>query len=198
MRYAMVIALLSAACSRSTPTIAVSSIEAGDQAASDPIAPSKMTAPVPQLFAGGVATFTKADRLDECAYFQVTAPLGYDAGADDDFMAKVLEKMLKGAKGLPAPVRIYKPCDAQFQETPVLATCKATTETTSNKCTFEIESTEQYYDLDQLQRSDAYMRDCLKMNGDWQAAEHDSDEYQEAVRARARRNVQKIVDKYGR
>jgi hypothetical protein len=63
--------------------------------------------------------------------------------------------------------------------------------------TYEIEITSRYYDLDQISRNDSYMKDCFDVKGDWQAADHDSNEYREAVRARARREVEKAQGALG-
>jgi hypothetical protein len=50
-----------------------------------------------------------------------------------------------------------------------------------------------YYNLDTLASSDTYMKRCIDMKGgDWQAVGKDSDEYREAVRARARREVENL------
>jgi hypothetical protein len=45
----------------------------------------------------------------------------------------------------------------------------------------------QYFNLSTLADDDHDMRDCLNGGGAWRPVDKDSDEYQQAVRARARR-----------
>jgi hypothetical protein len=54
-----------------------------------------------------------------------------------------------------------------------------------------------YYNLDSLTNGNAYMKFCLDMKGDWQGVDKDSPEYREAVRARARREMEKLQKTLG-
>ena len=42
------------------------------------------------------------------------------------------------------------------------------------------------------------MKGCIDGKGDWQAVSKDSDEYREAVRARARREVDSLREQLGK
>jgi len=95
---------------------------------------------------------------------------------------------------MPGLSKIAKLCSEQFRTTPVLATCAAHQQVKEDSGSgADLDIVSRYYNLDTLTSSDTYMKNCIDMQGDWQAAEKDSDEYREALRARARREVEKAT-----
>jgi hypothetical protein len=63
--------------------------------------------------------------------------------------------------------------------------------------TGKIDYEARYYNLDSLTNGNAYMKFCLDMKGDWQGVDKDSAEYREAMRARARREFEKLQKSLG-
>jgi hypothetical protein len=186
--------------------------------AQDPLSPSPN--PTATTVTVSFATFTPKDTLlNECIDFMISPPQGtevdsvfLDAFADGINKGKVrnapastarslaIADFIDGAnKGRPLDgTRIYKTCADQFRGKPVLATCAVnfTTSVTgdydADLGTFELALTRSFYSLDSLTNNDANMRQCIAAKGDWQAVDKDSDEYREAVRARARREVERL------
>jgi len=160
--------------------------------------PAPTVPPAPLTIMVSFATFTpKGTFLDECIDFIITPPPGVDAGSDfTEGFAKAVAKKKNTS-------RIYKPCADQFQTTPALAECKThisvplKTDAGVVWGTSEIDSQEQYYNLDTLTNGNEYMKDCLDMKGDWTGVDKDSPEYREAVRARARREMEKLQKSLG-
>jgi hypothetical protein len=149
--------------------------------ASAPAAPSSVTV--------SLATFTPKDTLlDECIDLTMPVPPGVDAGRVGDGLGQL------ATQGKTATMsRIYKLCSEQFKDMPILATCVShlSLQRDGGSRTVEIESVERYYNIDTLTSSNGYMKNCLDMRGDWSAADRDSPEYRAAVRARARRDIEK-------
>ena len=143
-----------------------------------------------------VANFTKDTRLDECDDFTVTVPPEVDGG--EETLMKALDglsqNILKGKKkGLS---KIGRPCSEQFRTAHVLATCVVHQDVKGDSGTaLSLDVAARYYNLDTLTSNDRYMKDCIDMQGDWQAVEKDSDEYREALHARTRRQMEGLVDK---
>jgi hypothetical protein len=159
-----------------------------------PVAPTPPSPPSGLSGTVSVANFTKDTRLDECDDFTITVPPEVDGG--EEVLSKNLEavsqsfvKMKKKSTGLS---RIGKPCTEQFRTARALAACTAHWEGDSGS-SLTVDMTSRYYNLDTITGSDTYMKGCIDMQGDWQAAEKDSDEYREALRARARREVEKAT-----
>ncbi len=153
-------------------------------------APTPTVPPTPLTIMVSFATFTpKGTLLDECIDFNITPPSGVDAGSD--FSEGFAKSVAKGRKNMS---RIYKPCADQFQTTRALAACKThisvplKTDSGVVWGTSEIDSEEQYYNLDTLTSGNEYMKDCLDMKGDWtaQRRQRTPPEYREAVRALGR------------
>lgn len=155
--------------------------------------------PAPTAIMVSVATFTpKNTLLDECTDITITPPTGWDGGLEP-----LAEAFAKGITPKNAS-RIYKACADQFRTSPVLATCANVhhSEPLKNDAgvtrgTIELDIESRYYDLDNLTNGNEYMKDCLDLKGDWQGLDKNSDEYREAVRARARRNVEKGLKALG-
>ena len=165
--------------------------------AESPHAPPPLVPEPPAGFSGtvSVATFTKGTRLDECDDFTITLPPETDGGQEIlsktlDAMSKDLATLVVRGGGGKKSSKIGKPCAEQFRTTPVLATCVAQLKGDAGG---ELDVAVRYYNLDTITSSDTYMKNCLDMHGDWQAADKDSDEYREAVHARARREAEGIV-----
>jgi uncharacterized protein DUF4339 len=169
--------------------------EATATSASAPAFTTPAPAPVaiePLSATVSIANFTKDNVLDECDDFTITLPPGVDAGTalEDGFA-----NFVKGKKGMS---RLGKRCGDQFRTNPALASCTMHSEQVTKADSgigaglrIVIDLVGRYYNLDTITKSDTYMKNCLDLNGDWQAADKDSDEYREAVRARARREVEK-------
>ncbi len=156
----------------------------------------------PSGFSGtmSVATFEKGDVLDRCSDFTVTppkdAPPGWTWSPTEPGVGET-------------SVPLQKPCKQQFQNRPVLATCVlpaaqypdrdadvprgAHVRPVDRGITLAV--VRHYFNLSTLASNDRYMRVCMDGGGDWQAVDKDSDGYREAVRARARREVESIVKK---
>jgi hypothetical protein len=163
--------------------------------------PEPTAPPAPTTITVSFATFTpKETMLDECVDFIITAPSNVDSGSDlaDRFAKAVAGKDQKNMS------RIYKACDEQFRMTPALAMCNAHVSVPLKKIapdldggTAEVNSDERYYNLDALTHDNVYMKNCLDMKGDWTGVDKDSTEYREAVRARARREMEKLQKRLG-
>jgi hypothetical protein len=161
-----------------------------------PAAPAPM--PVPTGLSGtvSVAYFTKDTRLDECDDFTATLSPEIDAGPEA--ISKFLDALAQPKKGMKGLSKIGKPCAEQFRTNRALATCTAhqVIKGDSGKGV-DLDIRGSYYNLDTLTSDDTYMKNCFEMQGDWQAVDKDSDEYREAVRARARHEVEKLQKTLG-
>jgi hypothetical protein len=162
-------------------------------------APEPTAPPAPTTVMVSFATFTpKGTLLDECVDFIITPPSGVDGGSD--FTEGFAKSAAKGQKNMS---RIYKPCADQFHTTPALAGCTThisvplKTDAGVVWATAEINSEERFYNLDTLTSGNEYMKNCLDMKGDWTGVDKDSPEYREAVRARARREMEKLQKTLG-
>ena len=170
---------------------------ASARAAEVPLAAPALTQEAPLGFSGtvSVANFTKDTRLDECDDFTVTVPPGVADGANK--LAKSLDyisqSFVKGKKqSRPGLSKIAHPCAEQFRVNHPLATCVAHQEgKLDSGVGLAADIVGRYYNLDTIRTSDTYMKNCIDMNGDWQAVDKDSDEYREAVRDKASREVEK-------
>jgi cell division protein FtsB len=171
-------------------------------------AEARQAAPVPSQqtplgFSGtvSVANFTKDTRLDECDDFIVTVPP--DATDGSDLLARTLDNVsqsfVKGKKkSMPGLSKIGRPCAEQFRVNQALATCVVHhVGKLDSGIGLAVGIVGRYYDLDTLTSNDTYMKNCIDMNGDWQAVDKDSDEYREAVRERARREVEGLRKSLG-
>ena len=181
--------------------------------------PEPTAPPAPTTVAVSLATFTKDTLLDECIDFTITPPQGteVDAAFLDDFAEGITKGRVRNTpastarsiaatafveranKGKPLDgTRIYKTCTDQFREKPVLAKCavRFTTSVTGDHDadlgTYEVAIMRGFHNLDTLTNDDANMRQCIAAKGNWTGVDKDSTEYREAVRARARRNIEKL------
>jgi hypothetical protein len=188
VRFGVVFFLLPLLAACKAPEHDGAGVEASPQA---PAALATLTPPgvEPVKVGATIVTFTKATLLDECTEVAIELPPTADAGAASDFLEKLVDNIMKGMKQ--GASRIYKGCTEQFRTNPVLATCTVSTEVKGDSGAAEIMITERFYDLDTITTSDSYMKQCIEVKGDWQAVDHDSQEYREAVRARSRREVEK-------
>jgi hypothetical protein len=158
-----------------------------------PAAPAPMPVPTGLSGTASVANFTKDTRLDECADFTITLPPDVDASAEaiEKSVVALAKSLTKGKIGMSL---LSKLCTEQFGTNSVLATCTAHQQIVGDSGKgVEFVIFVHYYNLDTLTKSDTYMKNCLDMQGDWQAVDKDSDEYREAVRARGRREMEGIV-----
>ena len=160
----------------------------GASASEAPRAPPPTETEPPDGLSGtvSVAKFTKDTRLDECVDFTITLPPARGKEALAKMLDALSQTMIKGEKGLS---KIAKPCSEQFRTVPVLATCTGHQEMKGDAGGGSVDMEGRYYDLDTLTSSDTYMKNCLDLQGDWEATDKDSDEYREAVRVRARREI---------
>jgi hypothetical protein len=158
--------------------------------------------PVPSSISRSVsyANFTKDTHLDECTDFTVTILSDLDdvdeAGAKflDAIAVSLRSKEMK--KRNPNLSIIGKTCAEQFQSARVLAACTVHNDgMDAGTAGRSVDIVSRYYNLDTITRSDAYMKSCFDDHGDWQAVDKNSDEYREAVRTRARREMEGVVEK---
>jgi len=124
-----------------------------------PVALAPPPAPAPRTYSASVATF-RGDQLDECIDYVIVSAPGKEAEARD--LASSFGTNLKGDE---KPIRIAKPCAEQFPDRTVLATCSIVDRPgTAGTVTLR----DRYYSVATVSDSDAYMKDCLTMRGDWQ------------------------------
>jgi hypothetical protein len=147
------------------------------------------------------ALFTK-DRLIGCIDQAIVLPAGVKA--TPEAIERLREKQQRGGPGKGWSL-LSKSCKEQFHTKPELARCITIStghgvvqDSGLDLTTYEAQSVARYYDLDVLTKNDAEMKGCIDMQGDWQAVDKDSDEYREAVRARARREVEHLQEQLGK
>jgi hypothetical protein len=74
---------------------------------------------------------------------------------------------------------IKRPCAEQFTGQPVLAVC-----TMANKQVGqELQLVERYYNFSSVGSDDGYMKECLRLGGEWAALPQDSIEFRKARRS---------------
>lgn len=121
-------------------------------------------------YAASVATF-RDDLLDECVDFRIVPKAGQEAAA----LKQVKELASKHPPDGVRQVTIAKPCAEQFPDRTALATCALDRAGTLGR----VVMADRYFSLRTVGDSDAYMKDCLTMHGDWrpnqdkQAVEHE-------------------------
>jgi hypothetical protein len=182
-----------------------------------PVPPAAPLAPPPQHFEDetSVAVFS-SDKLDECVRFQVL----YDAPAEAPSwpMAVSAADILTAEGGR---IRIKRPCEEQFAGMVALATCGVEMDAaaffklgTSSKKKgkpdvaaaepprpdpklVRFKMTARYYLYANVFEDHSYMRDCLKMGGDWHAVAEDSPEYTRARLEAHAGQAMRLAKRYG-
>lgn len=185
----VLVALALVGCSKSPPPSSAPP-EAGPLEASAPAVPVSALAPVDaapprKVSQASVARIAK-DALNECV--DMSTDLAADADAGKDPAAELVKDMAKKDKTL---TLIPKACGEQFADRTALATC--TMKQVGKNGTITVAS--HRYSFADVGLSDAAMKECLDMKGDWNAVPRDSAEFRKAKIEHARRGLQRTVDK---
>jgi hypothetical protein len=171
--------LLVSACQAAPP---VSAAPEPDVQQAPVVAPAP---PVVRTYSASRATF-RADELDECIDLAITATPGNEARAADQ--AKSFSTGRKKPDGSAESIGIAKGCAEQFAERTILATCAI-----DGGDDFGLTRlTARYYSVATVGDSDANMKKCLSMHGDWQANTNRWAVQHERVRGQMKQ-MQKIV-----
>lgn len=156
-------------------------IEAGAASAATPpdAAPAKVVAQ------RSFASFAK-NSLDECVDIALVAPQG---GHEQATLEAKIDAMAK--KQLKNVVPVKASCEGQFADRVSLASCLFEKDVpTDSGAPVKLAMLSSYYSVRTLD-DDAYMRDCLKMGGNWEAAKKDDPE---AARERVRQRAKALQD----
>jgi hypothetical protein len=165
------------------------------QAEPAPVATPEPLAPPPLLeetFA--IAVFSNENNLDQCLDVVVSTERSLDPAIRQGITDRLVSSISKGRKkGTVA--KLQRECSDQFKGNPALASCSGSAVPHNDgglivgaKIAFQ----GHYYDLDELEKSDSFMKECLEGNGDWQAVDHDSEAWRDAHMTRARRELEKL------
>lgn len=199
------VVLMLTACSDPTPAVAPSEPPVAEPAAVAPVvepAPEP-TGPQPVIRTVNAAHFD-GDELFECLEFVIEyqppdpAPATWPAGIPDQETATngIVEQFEEDD---PAVV-IQRPCTDQFRDRTPLATCVISRNIPRNETgrvppgtVITLTSSARFYRAADVIDSDAQMRDCLRVGGDWQAIDRDSEAGREALRQDNRRQLRESV-----
>lgn len=183
--------LLSVGCKRSSATVGDGIDAASLVASPDAGATSDIdAAPAKRVARRSFASFEK-DALNEC----LDIALVDEQGTADQAALEV--RMASGAKHLPKDlVPLKKSCAEQFVDRTSLASCLVVETLPADAGMPGIKSVmmASYYSVRTL-NDDVYMRDCLKMGGEWEAAKKDDPA---AARERLRQRAKALQDLAGK
>lgn len=161
-----------------------------------PAPSSSPTVPVgPEMRSLGqvsVLTF-RDDALDECADFELTAvvPQGVDWQPPQKPLSELIARLGRNPND---QVSETQPCATRVPSgRAVFARCTSTKDTPREQGVIvRLVLSAKYYNLDRLEGSDGYMRDCMGLGGQWWELPEDSPEYRSANLARASKRLQGI------
>lgn len=158
---ALVLGLTAVAC-KGEPVEAGATGESAVPAAVPAPAPVPVVAAVPE-WTMHIASF-RDNRLDECV--ELALDLTQVAPEESARLREGTDQFVKGfgsQKGVEM-LKLQRPCVEQFADRTVLATCLL------RRPDDHLGMTTRFYDIRTLEQSDAPMKGCLSMGGDWQSS----------------------------
>lgn len=160
-------------------------------AAPAPVRAAPPTVPrATEHFQASIASFER-DQLAFCADFVLDVVHG-DSGFDREKADRRFEAFVAGVNKNAKGLRVPRACSEQFSDRTAFASCAVAPAIPSGGAFAMVES---YYLFERVFGSDATMKDCLEMQGEWHAVSRTSAAFRDAQLRRDMSSARRMVEK---